>query len=102
MRGELASYNAVERDTSKDLAMRTLRFLIIPALAICISTPALAQGKANPAVRAACRADAERLCHGIQPGGGRIGECLKGRISEVSPGCLEAVRASRQGGNHPR
>jgi hypothetical protein len=81
--------------------MRILRFLIIPALAICASTPALAQAKGNPAVRAACRGDVQRLCHGVQSGGGRIGECLKARMSEVSPGCLEAVRASRQGGGPP-
>jgi hypothetical protein len=93
------SYNAGTRhDTSGDLAMR-MQLLLVALLAFCASAPALAQGKGNPAVKAACRADAERLCHGVQPGGGRMGECLKARISEVSPGCLDAVRASRQGGN---
>lgn len=80
--------------------MRMLRLILVPMLALCASTPAFAQAGSNPAVQAACRADAQRLCHGVQPGDGRIGQCLRARINEVSPGCLEAVRASRQGG-HP-
>jgi hypothetical protein len=82
--------------------MRMLRLLIIPMLALCASTPSVAQTAPNPAVQAACRGDAQRLCQGVQPGGGRIGQCLKARVNEVSPGCLEAVRASRQGANPSR
>ena len=82
--------------------MHILRLLLIPMLAVCASSAAFAQAGGNPAVQAACRGDAQRLCRGVQSGGGRIGECLKARINEVSPGCLEAVKASRQGGNIPR
>jgi hypothetical protein len=35
----------------------------------------------------ACRADVERLCAGISPGGGRISACLKANEAQVSPGC---------------
>lgn len=35
----------------------------------------------------ACRADAERLCAGIPPGGGRIAACLKANEGQVSAGC---------------
>lgn len=83
--------------------MHILRLLLIPILAFSASSAALAQKQgANPAVKAACRGDAQRLCQGVQPGGGRIGQCLKARMSEISPGCLEAVKASRQGGNFQR
>ena len=79
--------------------MRMLRLLLIPVLAFGASSAVLAQAprKPNPAVRAACQADMQRLCHGVKPGGGRIGECVKAHISEMSPGCLEALRAARQG-----
>ena len=51
-------------------------------------------GGANP-VLAACGSDIRRLCAGVQPGGGRIRQCMRARIREASAGCIEAVRASR-------
>ena len=39
-----------------------------------------------------CRADAERLCPGVPPGGGRIVACLKAHKLEVSVGCAKAVQ----------
>lgn len=35
----------------------------------------------------ACRADVQKLCKGIQPGGGRIVACLKQHESDLSPRC---------------
>jgi hypothetical protein len=35
----------------------------------------------------ACRADVDRLCPGIAPGGGRIAACLKANQAQVSPAC---------------
>jgi hypothetical protein len=103
MNGEPRPYNAVARyETAKDWAMHIFGFLLILTLAFSASAPALAQSGVNPAVQAACRGDAQRFCRGIQPGEGRIGKCLKEHIAEVSPGCLEAVKASRQGAHPPR
>ncbi len=39
-----------------------------------------------------CKADAERLCPGIEPGGGRIVKCLKAQKMEVSIGCGKAIQ----------
>jgi hypothetical protein len=41
--------------------------------------------------RAACAVDLQRLCAGVQPGGGRILACLKQHQNQVSPGCKQAV-----------
>lgn len=39
-----------------------------------------------------CKADAERLCPGVEPGGGRIVACLKEHKMEVSVGCAKAIQ----------
>jgi hypothetical protein len=46
---------------------------------------------AGAEVRAACTADVQKLCAGVQPGGGRIIACLKQHKDEVSAGCKEAI-----------
>lgn len=67
----------------------------------------------NPAVRAACGADVRSLCAGVQPGGGRIKDCMVSHASQLSAGCKAAIqqaRAARSGernqtggeGQHPR
>jgi len=35
----------------------------------------------------ACKADAQKYCKGIRPGGGRILSCLKGREADLTPAC---------------
>jgi len=44
----------------------------------------------------ACRADVEKLCKGVRPGGGRIASCLKQHESELSPGCREAIAEAKE------
>ena len=56
---------------------------------------AVAQTAPNLAVEAACRADIQRLCAGVQPGGDRIRQCMRAHVREVSPGCIAAARAAR-------
>jgi len=46
------------------------------------------------ALRDACKADVESLCPGVQPGGGRIKECLKANKDKVSQGCKTAIAAA--------
>jgi hypothetical protein len=43
---------------------------------------------------AACAGDAERLCHGMRPGGGRIIGCLRGNAASLTPGCRAALGIS--------
>ncbi len=38
-----------------------------------------------------CRADVEKFCKGVQPGGGRIARCLKNHESELSEECAAHV-----------
>jgi hypothetical protein len=38
------------------------------------------------------RTDVERLCKGVEPGGGRIKDCLKTHENEMSVGCAKALQ----------
>ncbi|WP_372395938.1 cysteine rich repeat-containing protein [Azospirillum sp. HJ39] len=48
------------------------------------------------AIAQACRADGQRLCNGVQPGGGRILACLNQQIERVSVPCRDALAALPQ------
>jgi hypothetical protein len=40
-----------------------------------------------------CKADAEKICPGVTPGGGKLIECLKQHPDDVSVGCAKALKA---------
>jgi hypothetical protein len=45
-----------------------------------------------------CKDDAQKFCKGIQPGGGRIIECLKSHQNELSPACQTTINSGSQHG----
>jgi hypothetical protein len=49
--------------------------------------------------RTACETDIQKLCTGVQPGGGRILTCLKQHKDQVSDGCKQAVAKATKGSN---
>jgi len=55
--------------------------------------PAVTPPRAKP--HGACRDDIDRLCAGVQPGGGRILACLRDHTADVSPGCHEMMQRAR-------
>ena len=52
---------------------------------------------ASAELTGACLSDAKTLCAGIQPGGGKIRDCLKSHVKDLSDDCkavlLKAVNA---------
>ena len=50
--------------------------------------------QALKAVRAACGADVRKLCAGIQPGGGRILQCMRDHQAELSADCQTALASA--------
>ena len=42
-------------------------------------------------LRSACKADISRVCPGISPGGGRIVECIRGKMDQLSQPCVAAI-----------
>jgi hypothetical protein len=70
------------------------------AIAGTLSLAALLSGAPSALAQQAaamkyCKADFERLCPGVQPGGGRIIGCLKAHKEEVSIGCGKAIQAMK-------
>jgi hypothetical protein len=72
-------------DATKMNLMATALALMIGGV-LALPHPALAE---QP-----CRPEAQKLCHGVQPGGGRIIACLKQHESELSPQCQKLVAQS--------
>lgn len=70
-------------------------FLAALALALAASLAGAASaadaGGGKAAMRAACQADLTKLCPGVQPGGGRIKQCLKTHKDELSASCKSAI-----------
>jgi hypothetical protein len=48
--------------------------------------------------RAACGEDVRRLCANVQPGGGRLVQCLSSHTSELSTACGNMIAAADRGG----
>jgi len=43
------------------------------------------------AIAQVCKSDIETLCKGVQPGGGRIGQCLQQNAEKVSAPCQQKL-----------
>jgi hypothetical protein len=61
--------------------------------AVGLSGSASAQS-ADP--RGACKADYDKFCAGIAPGGGRIVACLNGKRDQLSAGCKTALDSRKK------
>jgi hypothetical protein len=57
---------------------------------VALPSPALAQESGR---HGACRADAQKLCAGVEHGGGRILDCLAGQKDKLSDDCRKMVEA---------
>lgn len=65
--------------------------LVMPAFA----QPAKMEAEME-ALRTYCKADVERLCPNVQPGGGRIKACLMEHKNEISVGCAKALQGLKK------
>jgi hypothetical protein len=75
--------------------------VVLCLVALATTAPAFAQGN-NP-----CAGDIARFCGNIEPGMGRIADCLRQNEAQLSPGCREqhlaevaqAIRQTQQACN---
>ena len=74
--------------------MPNRQLIAAPLLSLALLSlpgPILTARAADPL--AYCKADAARICPGVEPGGGRLVGCLKEHENEVSIGCAKAIKA---------
>lgn len=64
--------------------------IVVIALGFLPSVTLAQQGGHN---RGACRADAEKLCAGIEHGHGRIFDCLAGQKDKLSDECRKMLES---------
>jgi len=72
----------------RKLLRRILSFGLIASCLVAAS----AQAGEMADLRTYCMSDIERLCQGIEPGGGRILKCLKAHKKEMTVGCAQALQ----------
>ena len=70
-------------------ACSVISFIAMSAFAADAPPPASPVGTA-------CKQDIQALCKDIQPGGGRVKECMKAHKDQLSPGCKAAIKESRR------
>jgi hypothetical protein len=83
---------------SREVEMKVRRIALLVSLTVFSVSSARAGQSAQPgdqqalaAIRAACAEDAQKLCAGVQPGGGRIVACLKEHKDALSDRCKQAA-----------
>jgi hypothetical protein len=73
------------------MAIRLTTASLLSLALVSFPGPTQTAKAANPL--AYCKADAARLCPGVQPGGGKLIGCLKQHENEVSIGCAKELKA---------
>jgi hypothetical protein len=76
------------------------RALTLSALVLGMISPAFADPTPPPSggmttLRTACKADIETYCKDVQPGGGRIRDCLKANRDKLSQSCKDAAAQAK-------
>jgi hypothetical protein len=66
-----------------------LNWLAVIAGVFCLSISA---GVTAEEVDRPCVADAKKLCKDVQPGEGRVAQCMKEHEKELSPGCKQNLK----------
>ena len=70
--------------------MKIARYVPLAAMLLLFAPQLACAQESHP-----CKADREKFCAGIQPGDGKLGECMKQHEAELSPECT-AERKERQ------
>ena len=81
------------------------RWTVVPVILLLVGPAALAQTASTATqpvpwaqgvrFRMDCGQDLHRFCYGVQPGEGRLIQCLSSHRSQLSPACLSRLAAAR-------
>lgn len=81
--------------------MKQLSVILCAAVTFFIlATPGLAQDQDKTLMlkegKGACKADIEKFCKDIKPGGGRVWVCLKSNVDRLSQECSNHIALTRE------
>jgi hypothetical protein len=92
---------AIEASSQGSSAMKKLGLLVLCGFACGIPSAYADEAAGQAILRAGCAEDVQRLCAGVQPGGGRIVACLKEHKDALSDKCKEAAQQAAGGNPAP-
>lgn len=72
--------------------VRAIFLMLLSAAALPASAGQSKLDAEFQALRTYCKADVERLCPNVAPGGGRIKECLMSQKEQMTVGCAQALQ----------
>jgi Cysteine rich repeat len=72
--------------------------MLFAAFAAVAQTNSATPGANGGKLRAACDQDLQRFCVDVQPGGGRLVQCLSSHTIELSTACGNIIGAAGRGG----
>lgn len=76
------------------VAVLAVAAIILAAVVLTTSHEVFAQTTDRGALRTACMLDAKKFCASVQPGGGRILQCLHAHDKDLAPACRDALAAA--------
>lgn len=76
---------------------------VMLGLAVAISLlPGIVRAQNADEIARACAGDIERFCRGVPPGEGRIKECMRAHVTELSAQCFDIILSAVASGQEPR
>ncbi|WP_454012610.1 cysteine rich repeat-containing protein [Aquamicrobium terrae] len=78
-----------------DQIMNVLKTLSVLLLSTGLFTIAGLGSNASAQGFTYCKADVQRLCKGMMPGGGKILKCLKSHENDLTVGCAKELKAMK-------
>ena len=69
----------------------TTRVVAITSSCFLAAMLLLPSSMASAEVTGACLSDAKKLCPGVQAGGGKIRDCLKTNVKDLSDACKDVL-----------
>ena len=73
------------------------RFIVAAACSLALFSVAASSPTAPARAQefAYCKADAQRLCREVRPGGGRMLRCLKAHENDLTVGCAKELKSMK-------
>ncbi|MFL5285017.1 MAG: cysteine rich repeat-containing protein [Rhodopila sp.] len=68
------------------------RAIVTVACSFALFSLAVSVPRAQAQQLTYCKADTERLCSDVRPGGGRLEQCLKAHENDISVGCAKELK----------